>query len=231
MIAKKQFPCEGDVIIDGRLDKIMANLGEGEAAAAAGAAAQALKQGVKSPELLLGVLTVYYAALVGVVSSNQIAGVDLKPIQIPQKDGAAAKELAYPVVAGLSIVLAFSAYFCAGFYRLLVRKATKMEIYDSRAQKSSCCSGRDCLGQLGLYLLLTFVSCSFWSAFAFWITRRLPCLYLGILGSASFLAYVYAYLHVVMNEFAYFEDVEKVNKRIEQHNARLDALEKKRVEL
>jgi len=171
MIAKHHFLFEGDVVIKGR--KITNLLVKGEASEAAEAAAQALKRGARSPELLLGILTVYFAVLVGLVSSIKIAGVDLKPIQIPQKDGSAAKELSYPVVAGLSIVLAISTYFCAGFYRLLVRKATRMEIYDSRkTQSASCCTGKDCLGQLNLYLLLTFVCCAFWSAFGFWVTRR-----------------------------------------------------------
>lgn len=191
-------------------------IGKGEAAEAVDAAAQALKRGARRPELLLGILTVYFAALVGIVSSIKIAGVDLKPIQIPQQDGSAAKELSYPVVAGLSVVLAISMYCFASFYRLLVRKATRMEIYDSRkTATASCCTGKDCLSLLGLYLLLSFTCCTFWSVFGFWITKRLQYLYLGILGSASFLAYVYAYLYFVLNEFDYFEDVGKVNKRIE----------------
>ena len=119
-------------------------------------------------------------------------------------------------MAGLSIILAISTYFGVGSYRLLVRKATRMEIYDThKPETASCCTGRDYLGQLHLYLLLTFVCCTFWSVFGWWMTQRVQYLYLGILGSASFLAYVSAYLYFVLNEFDYFQDVEKVNKRIE----------------
>lgn len=80
-------------------------------------------------------------------------------------------------------------------------------------------------------MIFTFIAAVFWSIFWFWYTEKAAVLYIGIFGSAAFLSYVMAYLYFVLNEYDYFQDVEKVNRRIDRHNANITRMEKKKEDI
>ena len=79
-----------------------------------------------------------------------------------------------------------------------------------------------------MYLILTFIAAVFWSLFWYEYSEKGAVLYIGVFGSASFLSFVMAYLYFMMNEFDYFQDIEKVNRRIDKHNDNINKMEKKK---
>ena len=84
------------------------------------------------------------------------------------------------------------------------------------------------LDLLTVYMILVYIGFFIWAFIAFWITEEKFYPVWGTLGSGCMLCFLRAYLFFCMNDFEYFQDVEKLNAFIDRHNEKIDANEVKK---
>jgi hypothetical protein len=130
----------------------------------------------------------------------------------------------------LSIFFVTSFYFMIALFRIYARKATGAEQF-GEAKKKSILRRFDFIGPMGFFIIFVFIICWIWGLVLYAITDIAIFIVLGIFGSIAILAFTRGYVYFTINEYDYFEDVEKLNKKIDRHNKRIDEVEKKKAEI
>ena len=134
------------------------------------------------------------------------------------------------MVGLLSIFFVLSFYFFVALIRIYARKATGAEQF-GEAKKKSILRKFDFIGPMGFFIIFVFVICWIWGLILYAITSIAYFIVFGTLGSMAILAFTRGYVYFTINEYDYFEDVEKLNKKIDRHNKRIDEVEKKKAEI
>ena len=124
----------------------------------------------------------------------------------------------------LSIFFILSFYFFVALFRIYARKATGAEQF-GEAKKKSILRRFDFIGPMGFFIIFAFTICWIWGLILYAITGYAYTIVLGIFGSIAILAFTRGYVYFIINEYDYFEDVQKLNKRIDRHNKRIDEVE------
>jgi len=79
-------------------------------------------------------------------------------------------------------------------------------------------------------MAFTYIGVVIWSFIGFWITEMNMFPIWGTTGSACFLCFLRAYIYFCMNDFEYFQNVEKLNAYIDRHNVQIDENELRKKE-
>lgn len=103
------------------------------------------------------------------------------------------------------------------------------------------------LESLTIYMLMCFILLCAWSGVTFWataestplpdkpsettLTYKYHILSYGILLPLAFMFYLRGLTYFSLNDFDYFQDIEKVNKQIDKHNKKIEKMEKKKAEI
>ena len=127
--------------------------------------------------------------------------------------------------------MVLSWFFLVGCYRQLVRKAKRMEVYDRGSQTSIFSRFSQYLSLLSIYLIFAWLACTLWAALGYSVTGFNEFISFGIFGSACFLCFARAYTYFALNDFEYFQDVEKLNKWVDKHNKNIGEMEVKKAEI
>ena len=172
-----------------------------------------------NPELLQLILTILYMALLSILSVVEIKGVFLMPAIVWDR------ELEYWQVGCYTIGFVFSLFFCIGCYRLLKRKAFRMEVFDNRKTKSIFLRFNKYLSLMSIYLILTWFAFVTWSIILYANTESFNFISLGIFGSGAILCFARAYVYFILNDYNYLQDVNKLNKFIDRHNKKIEQME------
>jgi len=178
-----------------------------------------------NPELLQLILTILYMALLSVLSVVEITGVYLMPAIVWDK------ELEYWQVGLYTIGFVFSLFFCIGCYRLMKRKAFRMEVFDNRKTKSIFLRFSKYLSLMSIYLILTWLALVTWSIILYAKTESFNFISLGVFGSGAVLCFARAYVYFILNDYNYLQDVNKLNKFIDRHNKKIEEMEIKKAKI
>lgn len=84
---------------------------------------------------------------------------------------------------------------------------------------------------LTIYIILAFLGIVAWGFIAFWITESKFFPIWGTCGAGCILSYFRAYVFFAMNDFEYFQNVEKLNAYIDKHNKEVEENAEKRVKV
>jgi hypothetical protein len=160
-------------------------------------------------------------ALMLVVSSVDFQGVSVRPA-IVMAGTAYERRYEFWQVALFSILLVITVCFLLSCFRQLVRKAKGMEVFVSKDQKPN---------ERLTMIPICWVFCIIWSCLCYWQTGKLESLTIGILGSGCLLCFAGAFTYFALNEFEYFQDIEKLNRKIDMHNKKIDGMEATREKL
>lgn len=132
-----------------------------------------------------------------------------------------------PITACLfSILLSFTFYFVMGLGRLSIRTATRCE--QLGAEETQSLLKNKFIDLLSIYMILVYIGFFIWAFIAYWITDSKFFPIWGTTGSGCILCFLRAYIYFCMNDFEYFQDVEKLNAFIDRHNKKIDENEKKK---
>jgi hypothetical protein len=219
LISKRLYPFQGEVVL--REAKV-SHLVRVE-----GLTAEEVKLRSKrcagSPECHLLVITGLYFALVVVAKYVPIKGGELQPWLL-----FGLKQFSFEEMAGLSVLLAVTVFCFVCLVRLIVRKAKGMQAQAvNRAIRVRACF----VSHQVIFWLLSFACCCWWSVFAWSVTQKAGALVLGICGSLCVLSFAQAFLYFACNEFDYFQDVDKLNRKIDSHNRDIASMEKSKAQL
>lgn len=230
MIAKNRFPFEDDVVLKKvELGELFDADGKKMTRAQKIEMMQARFKKFNNPELLLGILSVFYIILMFVIYGINIKGVTLRKFYINRKDKDPL-ELSYGIAAVLSLILVLSFYFLVGAFRLSVRKARKLDIYGQKVAKTIF-SQQKFFSVLTVYQILAWLACVGWTCVGAFVYNSKVSLVYGVFGSGCLILFSRAYIFFALNGMFYFEDVEKVNKGIEKHNKEVEKFEQKKAEV
>jgi len=220
LIAKKHFPFEGDVVLENaKAAKMKTKKGK-----ALEKYKKIIEKGI-DPKWLLLVLTVIFIVLIAVLTFATIDGVNLNSWNLFGMG-----EIGFKTMAGLSMFFSLSVFLFFCLYRLFVRKAQKMEAYNVKKAQAITISKRYLTPWFFVFLACV-VDCVLWACFFWWVSGLMSVLFIGIFGSISALFFTQAYLYFIVNDFDYTQNVEKLNKRIDQHNKNIAEMEIKKAEI
>mmetsp|Transcript_25040 Transcript_25040/g.38848 ORF Transcript_25040/g.38848 Transcript_25040/m.38848 type:complete len:519 (+) Transcript_25040:941-2497(+) len=231
-IARNRFPFEDDVVL--KSSGIEGFLADSKGVMKASSRQKKLEllsekfKKASNPEVLLLILSIFYVVLMAVISTIEITGVYLSPFVL--QGATEKKEFEYWVVAFLSILLVFSFFFLVGLFRISVRKAKRIEQFGAQSSVSMF-KQVSFLSLLSFYEVFSFIACAIWSGIAFWITEEEYYLIYGVFGSATLILFARAFVYFALNDFDYFQDVEKLNKWVDKHNKKIDQFEIKKEEI
>ena len=138
------------------------------------------------------------------------------------------KQISFIQMAGLSILFAGSFFNLMCLMRLYYRKSKNMEAYDN---KKAFVVREKYISHWFVFMVLCLITSFIWSICAYFVTDKIGALIIGICGSICILSYFQAYLYFDCNEFDYFQDVEKLKRKIDKHNKDIDAMEQNKVEI
>ena len=82
-----------------------------------------------------------------------------------------------------------------------------------------------------IYMIFVFVVAAIWSGLLYYFTEEGPLTLYGLFGSTFLLFFFRGYVYFALNSYDYFEDVEKLNKKIDKHNINIEFMENKKVEV
>ena len=138
------------------------------------------------------------------------------------------KKIPYMVMAGFAVLLAISIYVLFCLFRIYIRKAKQMEAYESK--KTLAVKNRHITPWM-LYVFVAWVLSLAWTAVDYYILGDYRVFIGGILGFICIMAYLQGYLYFICNDFDYTQNVEKLNRRIDKHNADIGEREKRKLEI
>lgn len=134
-----------------------------------------------------------------------------------------------PIVAALfSILLIFTFYFVLACIRIMIRKATRCQQY-GQEDVQSLLKNFKYVDLMTLYMVFCWLAFVIWAVIGNWILKSTPFLLWGIIGSLVILSFGRAYVFFALNDWDYFQDVEKLNKFIDRHNKEVVENEKKKL--
>lgn len=217
LIVSRRFPLEIDVA---RRTNRFGNLVKEQQSAKR--AAEIMSKGA-TPEQLLALLSLFYIALVAAVAYIDFEGKNLKPIIVLQGVNQE-KEVSYLVAAGVSVASVLSLFFILSLMRIYIRKASRTENYGTNEAISAFKNNRWC-GLMTIYIFFNFTMFALWSAFAYWITREKQVVLWGVLPPLFVMFYMRAYVYLVLNDYSYLQNIEKINKKIDKHNLKVEQIE------
>ena len=87
------------------------------------------------------------------------------------------------------------------------------------------------LGPLGLFTILVWLSSVVWGVIATVLTDKAAYIVALGIGSTSLLSFGRGYVYFIMNDCEYFQDVKRLNLKIDKHNKNLDDCEAKKAEI
>ena len=130
-------------------------------------------------------------------------------------------------MAGLSVLFAVSVFCVISLVRLMIRRSRGQEVTGQRkAVWLKCCF----LSHQVIFWFATFACCIGWSLIAWSATGKRSALIIGICGSLCVLSLLQCLLYLATNEFDYFQDIDKLNRRIDNHNKEIAKIEKIKIE-
>jgi hypothetical protein len=106
-----------------------------------------------------------------------------------------------------------------------------MEVFDNDSQVSMFSGLRKYISLLSVYLIFSWFACILWASLGYWVSGWMEFISFGIFGSGCVLMFARAYTYFSLNDFEYFQDVEKLNKKIDRHNKNIDDMELKKSEI
>ena len=158
-------------------------------------ASEQLLKTVGSPEILLLILTLLYFVLISFLANVKINGVDLASWYL-----FGMKEIGFVKMSILSIVFSITFYVYLVLVRLFIRKAKKMEAFESKkALKVETLNVTSWM----LFVFFAALFSFYWSYFAWTVSDSFGILIIGVFGTLCILSYTQAYLYFVCNEFDY----------------------------
>ena len=165
-------------------------------------------------------MTAFYIVLIAIVTLVEIEGVELAELVLW-----GITKVGVVQTTGLSIFLVVTFFLGYSLFRLFIRKAKRMEDYHSQA--AITLKGW-ILTPWVLHLSLCFVMCCFWSWLLAWFLGSSSLTIVFVFGSTSLLAFIQAYLFFICNDFDYTQDVNKLNRWIDNHNKSVSEIESKK---
>lgn len=137
------------------------------------------------------------------------------------------KDLSTTAMAGLSVYLVFTFFVFFCLWRTMVRRIKKTNMQELKAIRL----GSFLITHQILFTFLTLICMIGWGIMIGAITDFGPPITYFILGSLCLLCLVQAVLYLALNDFDYFQDIQKLNMKIQAHNTQIDQLNKQRLEL
>ena len=179
------------------------------------------------PSLLLAILTIFYLALMFFVQFFDFKGKKITPWIIHSVN----KELTTGVAGFLSFLLLGTFYVQVAMIRVFIRKANKTERMGQEGQLKSILTQYKFFGILTIHMILAYITLLPWIAVAYWVSNSYQAIVWGLFSPIILMFYGRACVYLKLNDFDYFQDVERLNKAIDKHNNRIMDLEKKKSEI
>lgn len=220
MAAKNTFPLINQVVLSKKVDLKNAKTGQQKALA--------YVKGV-NPFYLIIILTLLYLIFIIIIQYADFKGKEqLRPFILMA--GTAQQKLLEPIFACLfSILLVVTIYLIIALIRLAIRKVTNCDKNGAEPTKSIL--QNKFVDLLTIYILLTFIGVVIWGFIAYWITESKFYPIWGTCGAGCVLSYFRAFIFFAMNDFEYFQNIEKLNAYIDKHNKKVDENSKKRAKI
>lgn len=80
-------------------------------------------------------------------------------------------------------------------------------------------------------MVLCLIDVILWAIFIWWVSGKTSTLFIMIFGGIGFLSFVQAYLYLIVNDYNYTQNVEKLNKMIDKHNKEIEEMEVRKADI
>lgn len=111
--------------------------------------------------------------------------------------------------------------FCLA--RIYIRKTTKCEKFGS---SGNCFARVKFIDTMTFYIVFLWLVGAGWGGFLFWALKSKTAIIYGTVGTPCVLFYLRGLVFFILNDFDLHQDVEKLNKFIDEHNKKVEEMDK-----